>query len=33
MDTAKTNSQLFWENEVTRLYALQDELNLKILEV
>lgn len=31
MDTAKTNSQLFWENEVTRLYALQDELNLKIL--
>ena len=30
MDTAKTNSQ-FWENEVTRLYALQDELNLKIL--
>lgn len=30
MDTAKTNIQ-FWENEVTRLYALQDELNLKIL--
>ena len=30
MDTAKTKSQ-FWENEVTRLYALQDELNLKIL--
>ena len=30
MDTAKTNSQ-FWENEVTRLYALQNELNLKIL--
>lgn len=30
MDTAKTNNQ-FWENEVTRLYALQDELNLKIL--
>lgn len=30
MDTAKTKSQ-FWENEVTRLYALQNELNLKIL--
>ena len=30
MDTTKTKSQ-FWENEVTRLYALQDELNLKIL--
>ena len=30
MGTAKTKSQ-FWENEVTRLYALQDELNLKIL--
>lgn len=30
MDTAKTKSQ-FWENEVTRLHALQDELNLKIL--
>lgn len=30
MDTAKTQSQ-FWENEVTRLYALQNELNLKIL--
>ena len=30
MDTAKTNRQ-FWEDEVTRLYALQDELNLKIL--
>lgn len=29
MDTAKTKK--FWENEVTRLYALQDELNLKIL--
>lgn len=30
MDTAKTKSQS-WENEVTRLYALQNELNLKIL--
>ena len=30
MDTAKTQSQ-FLENEVTRLYALQNELNLKIL--
>ena len=30
MDTTKNKSQ-FWENEVTRLYALQDELNLKIL--
>ena len=30
MGTAKTESQ-FWENEVTRLYALQNELNLKIL--
>lgn len=30
MDTAKTKSQ-FWENEVTRLYALQNELNFKIL--
>ena len=30
MDIAKTKSQ-FWENEVIRLYALQDELNLKIL--
>ena len=30
MDTAKTESQ-FWANEVIRLYALQDELNLKIL--
>ena len=30
MGTAKTKSQ-FWENEVIRLYALQDELNLKIL--
>lgn len=30
MDTAKTKNQ-FWENEVTRLHALQDELNLKIL--
>ena len=29
-ENAKTQSQ-FWENEVTRLYALQDELNLKIL--
>ena len=30
MDTVKTKSQ-FWENKVTRLYALQNELNLKIL--
>lgn len=30
MDTAKTKSQ-FWENEVTRLYDLQNELNFKIL--
>ena len=30
MDTAKTKSQS-WENEVTRLYALQNELNFKIL--
>lgn len=30
MDATKTNSQ-FWENEVTRLHALQDELNFKIL--
>lgn len=30
MDTAKTKSQ-FWENEITRLYSLQNELNLKIL--
>lgn len=30
MGTAKTKSQ-FWENEVIRLYALQEELNLKIL--
>ena len=30
MDTAKTKSQ-FWENEVTRLHTLQNELNLKIL--
>ena len=30
MDAVKTNSH-FWENEVIRLYALQDELNLKIL--
>ena len=30
MDTAKTKSQS-WENEVTRLYALQNELNLKIM--
>ena len=30
MGTVKTKSH-FWENEVIRLYALQDELNLKIL--
>jgi hypothetical protein len=30
MGTVKTKSQ-FWANEVIRLYALQDELNLKIL--
>ena len=30
MGTAKTKRQ-FWANEVIRLYALQDELNLKIL--
>ena len=30
MDTAKTKSQS-WENEVTILYALQNELNFKIL--
>lgn len=30
MDATKTQNQ-FWENEVTRLHALQDELNLKIL--
>ena len=30
MDTVKTQNQ-FWANEVTRLYALQNELNLKIL--
>lgn len=29
-ENAKTQSQ-FWANEVTRLHALQDELNLKIL--
>ena len=29
-ENVKTQNQ-FWENEVTRLHALQDELNLKIL--
>ena len=29
-ENVKTQNQ-FWENEVTRLYALQDKLNLKIL--
>lgn len=29
-ENVKTQNQ-FWENEVTRLYALEDELNLKIL--
>ena len=29
-ENAKTQNQ-FWKNEVTRLYALQNELNLKIL--
>lgn len=32
MDTNEvTNKNQFWANEVTRLHALQDELNLKIL--